>query len=140
MAEEKSKPNRLVDSTSPYLQQHAHNPVDWYPWGEEALGKARELDCPIFLSVGYSSCHWCHVMERESFENVEVAKVMNENFINIKVDREERPDIDALYMNAVQMLSGQGGWPMSVFLTPDLRPFWGGTYFPPEGLYQPGGK
>ena len=107
MAEEKSKSNRLVDSTSPYLQQHAHNPVDWYPWGEEALGKARELDRPIFLSVGYSSCHWCHVMERESFESVEVAKVMNENFINIKVDREERPDIDALYMNAVQMLSGQ---------------------------------
>ena len=94
MAEEKSKPNRLVDSTSPYLQQHAHNPVDWYPWGEEALGKAKELDRPIFLSVGYSSCHWCHVMERESFENVEVAKVMNENFINIKVDREERPDVD----------------------------------------------
>ena len=140
MAEEKSKSNRLVDSTSPYLQQHAHNPVDWYPWGEEALGKAKELDRPIFLSVGYSSCHWCHVMERESFESVEVAKVMNENFINIKVDREERPDIDALYMNAVQMLSGQGGWPMSVFLTPDLRPFWGGTYFPPKGLYQPGGE
>ena len=109
MSEKKSEPNRLIESTSPYLLQHAHNPVDWYPWGEEALAKAKDLDRPIFLSVGYSSCHWCHVMERESFENPEIAKVMNANFINIKVDREERPDIDALYMNAVQMLSGQGG-------------------------------
>ncbi len=140
MSEKKSEPNRLIESTSPYLLQHAHNPVDWYPWGEEALAKAKELDRPIFLSVGYSSCHWCHVMERESFESPEIAKVMNANFINIKVDREERPDIDALYMNAVQMLSGQGGWPMSVFLTPDLRPFWGGTYFPPKGFYRPDGE
>ena len=140
MSEKKSEPNRLIESTSPYLLQHAHNPVDWYPWGEEALAKAKDLDRPIFLSVGYSSCHWCHVMERESFENPEIAKVMNANFINIKVDREERPDIDALYMNAVQMLSGQGGWPMSVFLTPDLRPFWGGTYFPPKGSYRPDGE
>ena len=126
MTGKKSEPNRLAESTSPYLQQHAWNPVDWYPWGDEALERAKELDRPIFLSVGYSSCHWCHVMERESFEDEGIAKLMNENFINIKVDREERPDIDALYMNAVQMLSGQGGWPMSVFLTPDLRPFWGG--------------
>ena len=140
MSEKKSEPNRLIESTSPYLLQHAHNPVDWYPWGEEALAKAKEFDRPIFLSVGYSYCHWCHVMERESFENPEIAKVMNANFINIKVDREERPDIDALYMNAVQMLSGQGGWPMSVFLTPDLRPFWGGTYFPPKGFYRPDGE
>ena len=102
-------PNRLINETSPYLLQHANNPVDWYPWGQEALERARSEDKPILLSIGYSACHWCHVMERESFENVEVAKVMNENFINIKVDREERPDIDALYMNAVQMLSGQGG-------------------------------
>ena len=140
MTEKKPEPNRLVESTSPYLQQHAGNPVDWYPWGEEALARAKELDRPIFLSVGYSSCHWCHVMERESFEDEGVAKVMNDNFINIKVDREERPDIDALYMNAVQMLSGQGGWPMSVFLTPDLRPFWGGTYFPPRGHYNSAGE
>ncbi|MFP6737881.1 MAG: thioredoxin domain-containing protein [Planctomycetota bacterium] len=140
MTGKKSEPNRLAESTSPYLQQHAFNPVDWYPWGDEALEKAKELDRPIFLSVGYSSCHWCHVMERESFEDRDIAKLMNENFINIKVDREERPDIDALYMNAVQMLSGQGGWPMSVFLTPDLRPFWGGTYFPPRGHYNSAGE
>jgi uncharacterized protein YyaL (SSP411 family) len=140
MTGKKSEPNRLAESTSPYLQQHAWNPVDWYPWGDEALERAKELDRPIFLSVGYSSCHWCHVMERESFEDEGIAKLMNENFINIKVDREERPDIDALYMNAVQMLSGQGGWPMSVFLTPDLRPFWGGTYFPPKGHYNSGGE
>lgn len=140
MSEKKSEPNRLIESTSPYLQQHAWNPVDWHPWGDAALGMAKELDRPIFLSVGYSSCHWCHVMERESFEDSEIAKVMNENFINIKVDREERPDIDALYMQAVQMLSGQGGWPMSVFLTPDLRPFWGGTYFPPRGHYNAEGE
>ncbi|HYI67769.1 MAG TPA: thioredoxin domain-containing protein [Candidatus Limnocylindrales bacterium] len=124
--------NRLVNETSPYLLQHAHNPVDWYPWGPEALGKARAQDRPIFLSIGYSACHWCHVMERESFENPEVAALMNEHFVSIKVDREERPDLDDVYMAAVQAMTGSGGWPMSVFLTPDLRPFFGGTYFPPE--------
>ena len=125
-------PNRLIDETSPYLLQHAHNPVDWYPWGEEALGRAREDDCPILLSIGYSACHWCHVMERESFENPDIAALMNEHFVNIKVDREERPDLDAVYMEAVQMLTGSGGWPMTVFLTPECRPYYGGTYFPPE--------
>src|SRR5579883_3424755 len=124
--------NRLIHETSPYLLQHAHNPVDWYPWGEEALRKAQELDRPILLSVGYSACHWCHVMERESFENEEIANLMNQNFICIKVDREERPDIDAIYMQAVQALTQSGGWPMTVFLTPDGRPFYGGTYFPPR--------
>ena len=124
--------NRLVDETSPYLLQHAHNPVDWYPWGEEAIQKARDEDRPIFLSLGYSACHWCHVMEHESFETPAIAAVMNERFVNIKVDREERPDLDQIYMNAVQLITGRGGWPMSVFLTPDLRPFYGGTYFPPE--------
>ncbi len=124
-------PNRLIDETSPYLQQHAHNPVDWYPWGEEALSKARAEDKPILLSIGYSACHWCHVMERESFENASIAGLMNDNFVSIKVDREERPDLDSIYMEAVQALSGQGGWPMTVFLTPDGAPFWGGTYFPP---------
>ncbi|HVG29896.1 MAG TPA: thioredoxin domain-containing protein [Pyrinomonadaceae bacterium] len=124
--------NRLAGETSPYLLQHAHNPVDWYPWGEEALARARAEDKPILLSIGYSACHWCHVMERESFENDEIARVMNENFVNIKVDREERPDLDQVYMNAVQMMTGHGGWPMTVFLTPDLVPFYGGTYFPPE--------
>ncbi len=125
-------PNRLKDSLSPYLLQHAHNPVDWYPWGEEALAKARAEDKPIFLSIGYSACHWCHVMERESFEHPEVAAVLNAHFVAIKVDREERPDLDDLYMDAVQALTGHGGWPMSVWLTPDLRPFFGGTYFPRE--------
>ena len=129
------KPNRLLAETSPYLAQHAYNPVDWYPWGDEALRKARELDRPIFLSIGYSSCHWCHVMERESFENVDIAKLMNEHFINIKVDREERPDLDSIYMTAVQLLTSSGGWPMSVFLTPELKPFWGGTYFPPDDRF-----
>jgi uncharacterized protein YyaL (SSP411 family) len=124
--------NRLAGETSPYLLQHAHNPVDWYPWGEEALARSRAEDKPILLSIGYSACHWCHVMERESFENEEIARVMNENFVNIKVDREERPDLDQVYMNAVQMMTGHGGWPMTVFLTPDLVPFYGGTYFPPE--------
>ena len=124
------RPNRLAGETSPYLLQHAHNPVDWYPWGEEALARARELDRPIFLSVGYAACHWCHVMERESFEDEETAAALNEWFVAIKVDREERPDLDAVYMDAVQALTGQGGWPMSVFLTPDGRPFYGGTYFP----------
>jgi uncharacterized protein len=127
-----NKPNRLARETSPYLQQHAHNPVDWYPWGPEALEAARALDRPIFLSIGYSACHWCHVMEHESFENPAIAAVMNENYINIKVDREERPDLDQIYMSAVQALTGRGGWPMSVFLTPQLEPFYGGTYWPPE--------
>ncbi|HWE39703.1 MAG TPA: thioredoxin domain-containing protein [Isosphaeraceae bacterium] len=123
--------NRLAGETSPYLLQHRHNPVDWYPWGDEAFARAKAEDRPVFLSVGYSACHWCHVMERESFESPEVAALMNEHFINIKVDREERPDVDQIYMNAVQALSGHGGWPMSVFLTPDARPFFGGTYYPP---------
>ena len=123
--------NRLANETSPYLLQHAHNPVDWYPWGEEALATALEQNKPILLSIGYSACHWCHVMERESFENEEIARLMNENFINIKVDREERPDLDQIYMNAVQMMTGQGGWPMTMFLTPEGVPFYGGTYFPP---------
>ncbi|MBI3130618.1 MAG: thioredoxin domain-containing protein [Acidobacteria bacterium] len=127
-----SKPNRLAGSLSPYLLQHAHNPVDWYPWGDEALARARAEDKPIFLSIGYSACHWCHVMERESFETPEVAEVLNAHFIPIKVDREERPDLDDLYMDAVQTLTGRGGWPMSVWLTPDLKPFYGGTYFPPQ--------
>jgi uncharacterized protein YyaL (SSP411 family) len=124
--------NRLINETSPYLLQHAHNPVDWYPWGDDALARARDEDKPILLSVGYSACHWCHVMERESFENPEIARIMNDNFVSIKVDREERPDVDAVYMQAVQTLTGRGGWPMTVFLTPDGRPFHGGTYYPPE--------
>lgn len=124
--------NRLALETSPYLLQHQHNPVQWYPWGADALRKAREENKPIFLSVGYSACHWCHVMEHESFENEEIAEILNEHFISIKVDREERPDIDGIYMEAVQMMTGQGGWPMSVFLLPDSRPFFGGTYFPPD--------
>ena len=124
-------PNRLINETSPYLLQHANNPVEWYPWGEEALARARDEDKPILLSIGYSACHWCHVMERESFENDAIAETMNRDFVNIKVDREERPDLDAVYMEAVQMLTGSGGWPMTVFLTPDCKPFYGGTYFPP---------
>ncbi len=124
--------NRLAGETSPYLLQHRENPVDWYPWGEEALARARTEDRPILLSVGYSACHWCHVMERESFENPETAAYMNEHFVNVKVDREERPDVDALYMEAVQAISGQGGWPMTVFCDPEGVPFYGGTYFPPE--------
>ena len=124
--------NRLAQETSPYLLQHRDNPVDWYPWGPEALARARELDRPILLSVGYSACHWCHVMERESFEDPETAAYMNEHFVNVKVDREERPDVDALYMEAVQAMSGQGGWPMTVFCDPDGVPFYGGTYFPPD--------
>jgi uncharacterized protein YyaL (SSP411 family) len=111
--------NRLARETSPYLLQHAHNPVDWYPWGDEALRRARDEDRPILLSVGYSACHWCHVMERESFENDEIARMMNDGFVNVKVDREERPDVDALYMTAIQQMTGRGGWPMTVFLTPD---------------------
>ena len=127
--------NRLIHETSPYLRQHAHNPVDWYPWGEEALEKARREDKPILLSIGYSACHWCHVMERESFENEAIAEVMNAHFVNVKVDREERPDLDTLYMNYVQMTTGSGGWPMTVFLTPDEIPFFGGTYFPPDDRF-----
>ena len=125
-------PNRLANETSPYLLQHKDNPVDWYPWGDEALAKARAEDRPVFLSIGYSACHWCHVMERESFENEEIAALMNEHFISIKVDREERPDVDSIYMAAVQAMTGRGGWPMSVFLTPEGEPFYSGTYFPPE--------
>lgn len=124
--------NRLKHETSPYLLQHAHNPVDWFPWGEEAFTKAKAENKPILLSVGYSACHWCHVMEHESFENEKIAGLMNDLFVNIKVDREERPDVDEIYMNAVQMLTGRGGWPMTVFLTPEGKPFYGGTYFPPE--------
>jgi len=127
--------NHLADQTSPYLLQHVHNPVDWYPWGEEALARARELDRPIFLSIGYSACHWCHVMERESFEDPAIAELLNQHFVPIKVDREERPDLDAIYMEAVQRMTGSGGWPMSVFLTPDLEPFFGGTYFPPRSAH-----
>ena len=127
--------NRLGREKSPYLLQHAHNPVDWYPWGDEAFAKARQEDKPIFLSVGYSTCHWCHVMERESFAHPEIAALMNERYINIKVDREERPDVDRVYMTFVQATTGQGGWPMSVWLTPDLEPFLGGTYFPPDRRY-----
>ncbi len=124
--------NRLANETSPYLLQHKDNPVDWYPWGDEALERARAEDRPILLSIGYSACHWCHVMEHESFENPAIAALMNEHFVSIKVDREERPDLDSLYMMAVQMMTGHGGWPMTVFLTPDGRPFYGGTYYPPE--------
>ena len=127
--------NRLVYEASPYLRQHAHNPVDWYPWGQEALDRSRQEDRPILLSIGYSACHWCHVMERESFEDAAIAASMNEHFVNIKVDREERPDLDEIYMAAVQAMSGSGGWPMTVFLTPELQPFYGGTYFPPEDRY-----
>ena len=128
----KGAPNRLISEKSPYLLQHAYNPVDWYPWGEEAFERARSLGKPIFLSVGYSTCHWCHVMERESFSNSKIAAIMNKHFISIKVDREERPDVDHVYMAFVQTTAGRGGWPMSVFLTPQLEPFFGGTYFPPE--------
>ncbi|MFQ5452956.1 MAG: thioredoxin domain-containing protein, partial [Candidatus Zixiibacteriota bacterium] len=127
--------NHLINETSPYLLQHAHNPVDWYSWGDEALEKAKKEDKPIFLSIGYSACHWCHVMERESFENVEIATILNKYFISIKVDREQRPDLDQIYMSFTTALTGRGGWPMSVFLTPDLKPFYAGTYFPPYSKY-----
>jgi uncharacterized protein YyaL (SSP411 family) len=127
--------NKLIFETSPYLLQHAHNPVDWYPWGEEALERSRVENKPILVSIGYSACHWCHVMERESFENEETAAIMNAHFINIKIDREERPDLDQIYMDAVQAISGSGGWPLNVFLTPDKKPFYGGTYFPPVNAY-----
>src|SRR6266478_9270297 len=123
--------NRLARERSPYLLQHAHNPVDWYPWGEEAFAKARRENKPIFLSIGYSTCHWCHVMAHESFEDEATAAIMNREFVSIKVDREERPDVDRVYMTFVQATTGGGGWPMSVWLTPDLKPFFGGTYYPP---------
>ncbi len=131
----RSVPNHLIDEKSPYLQQHAHNPVDWYPWGQPAFEKSRAEDKPIFLSIGYSTCHWCHVMERESFENGDLAALLNRWFVPVKVDREERPDVDRIYMTFVQASTGCGGWPMSVFLTPDLKPFFGGTYFPPDNRY-----
>ncbi len=128
-------PNRLINEKSPYLQQHAHNPVDWYPWGEEAFEKAKRENKPIFLSIGYSTCHWCHVMEKESFEDPEIAKMMNETFVNIKVDREERPDIDQFYMNVCMLLTGRGGWPLTIIMTPDKKPFFAGTYFPKESRH-----
>ena len=124
--------NRLASEASPYLRQHADNPVDWFPWGDEAFAAARERDVPILLSVGYSACHWCHVMAHESFEDAAVADVMNRHFVNVKVDREERPDVDDIYMEATQAMTGQGGWPMTVVCTPDGRPFFAGTYFPKE--------
>ena len=124
--------NALADETSPYLLQHRDNPVDWLPWGEQALARARERDRPLLVSIGYSACHWCHVMERESFEDPEIAALMNEHFVCVKVDREERPDVDAIYMEAVQAMTGHGGWPLNVFVTPEQVPFYAGTYFPPE--------
>src|ERR1700693_4892590 len=124
--------NRLASATSPYLLQHQHNPVDWWQWGPEALAEAKRSNRPIMLSVGYAACHWCHVMAHESFEDAPTAKVMNELFVNIKVDREERPDIDQIYMSALHLLGERGGWPLTMFLTPDGEPFWGGTYFPPS--------
>ncbi len=127
--------NRLAHEKSPYLLQHARNPVDWFAWNEEAFEKARRENKPIFLSIGYSTCHWCHVMERESFENDRVAEYLNAHFVSIKVDREERPDVDKIYMMFVQATTGSGGWPMSVFLTPNLKPFFGGTYFPPDNRH-----
>src|ERR1041385_3828417 len=130
-----SHTNRLSREKSPYLLQHQFNPVDWYPWGDEAFEKARRENKPIFLSIGYSTCHWCHVMERESFESEEVARFLNEHFVSIKVDREERPDVDKIYMTFVQATTGSGGWPLNVFLTPELKPFFGGTYFPPDNRY-----
>src|SRR5215469_1066482 len=127
--------NRLIREKSPYLLQHAGNPVDWFAWGEEAFEKARAEGKPIFLSIGYSTCHWCHVMERESFEDEKVAAFLNGHFVSIKVDREERPDVDKIYMTFVQATTGSGGWPMNVFLTPELKPFFGGTYFPPDSRH-----
>src|SRR5918999_996062 len=125
-------PNRLAEETSPYLLQHRDNPVEWLPWGDEALARARELDRPLLVSIGYSSCHWCHVMEHESFEDADTAAYMNEHFVPVKVDREERPDVDDIYMEAVQGMTGQGGWPLTVVCDPEGVPFYGGTYFPPE--------
>ncbi|NBR98989.1 MAG: thioredoxin domain-containing protein, partial [Actinobacteria bacterium] len=129
-------PNQLANETSPYLRQHQDNPVDWFSWGEQAFDLAKQRNVPVLLSVGYSACHWCHVMAHECFEDHETANLMNKLFVNIKVDREERPDIDALYMDAVQAMSGRGGWPMTVFMTPDGRPFFGGTYFPKPSFIQ----
>lgn len=128
-------PNRLIHEKSPYLLQHAHNPVDWYPWGDEAFTRAMTEDKPVFLSIGYSTCHWCHVMAHESFEDEEVARLLNRHFVSIKVDREERPDIDQIYMNACHAMTGQGGWPLTVVMTPDKRPFFTGTYFPKESRW-----
>ncbi|MFX1540726.1 MAG: thioredoxin domain-containing protein, partial [Promethearchaeota archaeon] len=127
--------NQLIHEKSPYLLQHAHNPVNWFPWGDKAFAKAKKEDKPIFLSIGYSTCHWCHVMERESFENSRIAKLMNDAFVNIKVDREERPDIDSLYMSVAQMMTGGGGWPLTIIMTPDKRPFFAATYIPPESRF-----
>ena len=132
MQSQEKKNNRLINATSPYLLQHANNPVDWYEWGPEALEKAKKEDKPVLVSIGYSSCHWCHVMEHESFEDEDIAAIMNEHFVSIKVDREERPDIDQIYMEAVQAMGINGGWPLNVFITPDQKPFYGGTYFPPQ--------
>ncbi|NIS61434.1 MAG: DUF255 domain-containing protein, partial [Proteobacteria bacterium] len=128
--------NRLIYSKSPYLLQHATNPVDWYPWGPEAFEKARKEDKPIFLSIGYSTCHWCHVMAHESFEDPEVARLMNDVFVSVKVDREERPDIDSVYMTVCQMMTGSGGWPLTIVMTPDKKPFFAGTYFPKESRFE----
>ncbi len=136
MQSQEQKSNRLINATSPYLLQHAYNPVDWFEWGQEALEKAKKEDKPILVSIGYSSCHWCHVMEHESFEDQDIAAIMNENFVSIKVDREERPDIDQIYMEAVQAMGINGGWPLNVFITPDQKPFYGGTYFPPQNWSQ----
>src|SRR5215212_418358 len=127
--------NKLINETSPYLLQHAHNPVEWYAWGDEAFEKAKAEDKPLLVSIGYSACHWCHVMEHESFEDEATARIQNEHFVNIKVDMEERPDVDQIYMTFVQMTTGRGGWPMNVFITPDKIPFFGGTYFPPSPRY-----
>lgn len=127
--------NRLISEKSPYLLQHAYNPVDWYPWGLEAFEKARKEDKPIFVSIGYSTCHWCHVMEKESFEDSEIAKLLNETFVSIKVDREERPDLDSIYMKVCQMLTGSGGWPLHIIMTPDKKPFFAATYIPKESRF-----
>src|SRR3990172_2308721 len=137
MVEQKEprKPNRLISEKSPYLLQHAYNPVDWFPWGNEAFDKAKKEDKPVFLSIGYSTCHWCHVMEKESFEDIEVAKLMNNVFVSIKVDREERPDIDGIYMSVCQKMTGSGGWPLNIIITPDRRPFYAATYIPKESRF-----
>jgi uncharacterized protein YyaL (SSP411 family) len=127
--------NKLINEKSPYLLQHAYNPVNWFPWSDEAFEKAKQEDKPIFLSIGYSTCHWCHVMEKESFEDDEVAKLMNDTFISIKVDREERPDIDGIYMSVCQMITGSGGWPLTIVMTPDKKPFFTGTYFPKQNRF-----
>ena len=132
MDNQKKIPNRLINEKSPYLQQHAYNPVQWHPWGKEAFEKARVENKPVFLSIGYSTCHWCHVMERESFENQEIAGLLNREFISVKVDREERPDVDSVYMSVCQAMNGQGGWPLTIIMTPGCRPFFAGTYFPPK--------